>query len=377
MEVSLVRCEDYSREPLLKAIRQGLEPVGGIGRFVKPGERILLKPNLLSAKPAHRAVTTHPNIVWAMIKLVEEAGGIPLVGDSPGLGSTLKVAKACGVMDVVGQTSAELLQIKNAVKVDNPRGRRFKRFEVAEELLTVDGVINLPKLKTHAQMLLTMGVKNIFGCVPGKRKAQWHLQAGTDLEYFSQMMLDLHDYIKPRLTVMDAIISMEGNGPSSGDPVRTGFVAISPSALALDTVCASIVGKDVLQVPILKTAHTQGLEDVRQEKIRILGEKPERFKPHKFSFPPLINVDFAYFLPSPLKRVVKSALTSRPVIEHRRCTLCGVCVDVCPPKIMRKEDRIHIDYDGCIRCYCCQEVCPEEAIEAKQGWLKRLLSGSS
>ncbi len=377
MEVSLIRWEDYSREPLLEALRKGLELIGGIRRFVKPGERILLKPNLLSAKPAHRAVTTHPNMVWAMIRLVEEAGATPLVGDSPGLGTTLKVARACGVMDVVGESSAELLEIKDAITVDNPQGRSFKRFELARELATVDGVINLPKLKTHAQMLLTMGVKNIFGCVPGKRKAQWHLQAGTDIDYFSQMLLDLQDYIRPRLTVMDAIVSMEGNGPGGGDPVRTGFVAISRSALAVDTVCAQIVGKDAHQVPILRTAQAWGMEDARPDRIRILGERPERLRPRDFRFPPLVNIDFAYFLPGPVKRVVKKAITTRPVIEHRKCTLCGVCVDVCPPKIMTREERIRIDYEGCIRCYCCQEVCPEEAIDVREGWLKRLLSGRS
>ncbi len=375
MEVSLIRCEDYSREPLLRAIRQGLELVGGIRRFVRPGERILLKPNLLAGRPAHRAVTTHPNIVWAMIKLVEEAGAIPLVGDSPGLGSTIKVARACGIMDVIAQTSAGLLEIKEPAVVENPQGVSFKRFELAKELSTVDGVINLPKLKTHAQMLLTMGVKNLFGCVPGKRKPQWHLEAGTNLDYFSQMLLDLHNHIRPRLTVMDAIVSMEGNGPGSGEPVHTGFLAISPSALAVDTVCAGILGKDCSQVPILKTARAQGLKDVNPENIKILGETPERLRPRRFSFPPLVNIDFAHFLPAPVKRALKNAITTRPVIEHTECTLCGMCVDVCPPKIMTRREHIHIDYDRCIRCYCCQEVCPEGAIDAREGWLRRLLSG--
>src|SRR3972149_4053636 len=171
-KVSVTRCASYDKAAVLKAVTEALGLLGGASAFIKRGERILVKPNLLSGKPPEAAVTTHPEIVRAVLIILKEAGVTPPVG-----------------------------------------GQTFKRLEVAKEALEFDGIVNLPKLKTRAQMYLTMAVKNLFGCVPGKLKPQWHLSAGVESSYFAQMLLDLSVFLAPRFTVMDAIVGMEGNGP--------------------------------------------------------------------------------------------------------------------------------------------------------------------
>lgn len=234
--VAALECREYDDEEVYGTIRAAVDLLGGIKEFVRPGERILIKPNLLAGKPAEAAVTTHPSVVGAVIRLVKEAGATPVVGDSPGIGSAVKIAEKCGIADACRTYGAELLELKTLVKVENPGGHTFKRLEVAQEALEVDGIINVAKLKTHAQMFLTLGVKNLFGCVPGKRKPQWHLSAGVDNAHFAGMLLDLHNMLSPRLTVMDGIVGMEGNGPGSGTPRPLGYLFASANAVTMDAV---------------------------------------------------------------------------------------------------------------------------------------------
>ncbi|MBI5599069.1 MAG: DUF362 domain-containing protein [Deltaproteobacteria bacterium] len=376
-EVSILKCKDYSADAVERAVKDAVKLVGGMERFVKKGSRVLLKPNLLAAKPVKSAVTTHPSVVRAIALLVIEAGGAAVVGDSPAIGSAMKVAEKCGIAAAVKDLPVEFVELKTAVVVENPSGLTFKRLEIAKEALEVDAIINIPKLKTHAQMYLTMGVKNVFGCVPGVRKAQWHLTAGVDTSSFAGMILDLYRYLKPALTVMDAVISMEGNGPSSGTPRHTGFIAASSDAVALDRVVAEILGCAVSDVPILKKAAVEGGRSTDISRIKILGEAIGDVKVHGFKFPPAMDTDFAAILPGFIGRRVKKALTSRPHVTHSVCRLCDLCVRVCPAKKMSRSttDRIVIDHDGCIRCYCCQEICPWGAISVKEGWLKKIVPG--
>ena len=168
--VVITKCNDYINEEVYRKIKDSVDLLGGIGAFVKKGERILLKPNLLSAKPPEAAITTHPAVVRAAIQLVKEAAGIPIVGDSPGIGSAAKVAQRCGIMAVAKELNVEVVDFATSITIDNPAGKTFKRLEIAKEAIEVDGIINLPKLKTHTQMFLTLGVKNMFGCVVGARK---------------------------------------------------------------------------------------------------------------------------------------------------------------------------------------------------------------
>lgn len=372
--VSITRCASYETQEAYRAVRESIDLLGGMETFVSRGERILLKPNLLAGKPPETAVTTHPEVVRAVIRLVKEAGGVPVVGDSPGLGTALKVADKCGVASVCREEGVELIDLKTLVVAENPDGLTFKRLEVAKEALDCDGIINIPKLKTHAQMFLTLGVKNLFGCVPGKLKPQWHLSAGVESSHFAAMLLDLYSFLRPRLTVMDGIVGMEGNGPGAGDPRKIGLVFAGADAVALDTVVTAVLGAEPHDLPLLKAASIRGLNtDI--DGIEVLGEGISSVAVDGFKFPPLVSLNFADRLPYFLDRRLRRALTSRPSVERLKCTLCNICVQVCPAEVMAKTDRISIDYDRCIRCYCCQEMCPEGAISPVDGWLKRMIPG--
>ncbi len=371
--VSILKCNGYGDGEVYNALKTLTDLLGGIEGFVKPGERILVKPNLLIGKRPEAAVTTHPSVVKALIRLVREAGAVPVVGDSPGWGSGTRVAEKCGIMDVLRESGTEFVELKTPVLVENSTGRTFKRLEVAREALDFDGIINVPKLKTHAQMFLTLGVKNIFGCVPGKLKAQAHLTAGVDTASFAQMLLDLYLFLRPRLTVMDGIVAMEGNGPGSGDPRPLGLVFASGDAVAMDRVITDVLGARPDDSPILKRARELDLAGTRKEQIEVLGEEVRGVMVSDFRFPPLIGTNFTANLPYFIDRRVRRALTSRPHISVKKCTGCDVCVHICPAGVMESGDRITIDYDKCIRCYCCQETCPEGAISVRQGWLKRVI----
>ncbi|MCK4738676.1 MAG: DUF362 domain-containing protein [Deltaproteobacteria bacterium] len=375
--VAIKKTSTYELGEFSKKVEALVTLLGGIEKFVKPNSRILIKPNLLAAKPRESVVTTDPALVEAAIILVKKAGGRPVVGDSPGIGSAKKVAEKCGIMEVVEKHDAEFIELTTPVNVDNQSGRRFKRFVIAGEALKVDAIINLPKAKTHAQMYLTLGVKNLFGCIPGKRKVQWHMTAGLKTTHFADMLLDLYMYLKPVLTILDGVVSMEGNGPGSGEPKKTGFLLASTDAVALDVIAATILGARPDDVPTLKRAKALGVGTTNLEDITILGDSIEDVKVSGFVFPPLVSTNFTEMLPNFLANPIRKAVSNRPHIETSRCALCNICVAVCPTEVMTNKNNMEIviDYNGCIRCFCCQEMCPHNAISVKQGFLKKILPG--
>lgn len=374
-EVAIKRCASYERAAVLRAVTDAVRLLGGMDRLVTRGSRVLVKPNLLAPKPPEAAVTTHPEVVRAVLSLLKDSGALPVVGDSPGLGSASKAAEKSGILEVCREMGVELIELKELVVADNPGGRTFKRLEVAREALEAGCIINVPKLKTHAQMYLTMAVKNMFGCVPGKLKAQWHLSAGVESRHFASMLLELCLFLSPKLSIMDAVEAMEGNGPGSGDPTRLCLIFAGQDPVALDAVAAEVVGASARDVPLLKAAIDAGLPGAVASGRVVLGEPIEAVRTHGFRFPPLVSTNFTERLPWFLDRPIRKALTARPHIADNKCTLCGVCVGVCPAGVMEAANRVEIDYDRCIRCYCCQEMCPKGAISSKDGWLKRLIPG--
>lgn len=374
-KVSITRCTDYKKASVDAALEEAVGLLGGIRSFVKPGEKILIKPNLLSAKEVGSAVTTHPAVIAAVIHMVKAAGASPFVGDSPAIGTALKVAERCGIMKVCSEAQAPLVDLKTLSVIDNPAGHKFKRLEVSKEALDADGIINVGKLKTHVQMYLTLGVKNTFGCVPGKLKAQWHLSAGTDAASFADMLLDLHLFLAPRLNIIDGVTAMEGNGPSAGVPRHLGLIFGSSDAVAMDAAITLALGARPKDVPILEAARKRGMKQTQENGFDVSGVPIHEARVKDFKFPPLVSVNFSASLPYFIDKRLRRALTSRPRVDHKRCTLCGVCVDVCPPSIMDKSTKLSIDYDRCIRCYCCGEICPKGAISPVDGWLKKIIPG--
>lgn len=369
-DVSLVKCADYDRDRTHAAVRDAVDLLGGMRAFVKPGERVLIKPNLLKGKPPDAAVTTHPEIVRSVIRLVHEAGGIALVGDSPGMGDIRKVCDKAGILDVVSEEGAALVSLDEAVEVKN-RGR-FQRFEVARAACEADVIINLPKLKTHGMTTLTGAVKNIFGCIPGKRKVQWHLKTGVHHEHFMTMLVELCALLKPRLTVMDAVVGMEGNGPGSGDPRRIGVVLAGRDPVAVDVIAAMLVGVSPEKLPVIRAAAAAGFGETRPDRIKILGAPLESIEVVNFRLPPPAHLE--WHLPEWARSSLKSAFTSKPVIDNTLCIHCGICQGHCPQGAIENRGKdLAIRYRDCIRCFCCQEFCPQGAITVGRGWALKIV----
>ncbi len=369
-DVSIVHCADYDQDRVEQAVRRSVDLLGGISTFVKPGDRVLIKPNLLKACQPSGAITTHPEILRAAIRLVKEAGGTALVGDSPGFGELRKVCEGSGIMEVVQQEGAALADMEEAVLLKN-RGQ-FQRFEIARAVHEADLVVNLPKLKTHGMMTLTGAVKNLFGCIPGRRKVQWHFNTGVNRDAFARMLVELSALIKPRLTIMDAVVGMEGNGPGSGDPRPVGVVLAGRDPVALDVVSGTMVGADPSLLYVVRAATAAGIGETRLDSISILGAALASVMVRGFRLPPQEHLEWR--VPEWARGFLKDALTTRPVIDHSQCIRCGICQGHCPQgAIDSTSGRFEISYRHCIRCFCCQEFCPQGAITVGQGWALKLV----
>ena len=367
--VSIVRCTEYDGTKVLAAVRRAVDLLGGIGTVVRPGDRVLIKPNLLKSSPPEAAVTTHPEIVRAVIRLVREAGGRPTVGDSPGIGDLRRVCRKAGLLAVLAEEGVELADFETAAGLKGQG--RFQRFEVARSASDADVIINLPKLKTHGMTVLTGAVKNLFGCIPGTRKVQWHFNTGVNREAFMQMLVDLSALLKPRLSIMDAVVGMEGNGPGSGDPRKIGILLAGADPVAVDAVAGAIVGIDPEQLPVLRAAAAAKVGETVLERITISGEDLAAVRVSNFRLPPREHPEWP--LPEWMRRTLKEALTTRPVIDQGACIGCGVCQGHCPQQAISGSGRdLAIDYRNCIRCFCCQEFCPQGAITVGKGWVLRL-----
>jgi uncharacterized protein (DUF362 family) len=368
--VSIERVVAYDRAEVKAGLASLLKPLGGMSAFVQPGERVLLKPNMLYGKSPERAVTTHPEVLRGVIELVLEAGGHPLVGDSPGYGSTAKVAERSGMLAVIRECGAELVEFAETEAVVG--SGLFKRFDLARPYLAADRVINLPKLKTHEMMTMTCAVKNLFGAVVGPAKAGWHLKAGADRELFARMLLEIYLLRKPDLNIVDAIIAMEGDGPGSGDPRPVGLLLAGSNPVAVDVVAARISGIPKKLLYVEREAVKLGLEGADLRTIETLGLTLDQARVADFRLPHLSDVQFG--LPRIIKERLRHHLTSRPTMIAGKCKLCGICRDACPPHaITIKDGRLHFDYQACIRCFCCRELCPEGALDVQEGLLLKVV----
>ncbi len=310
--VSFVQASSYDHSKLDAALREVLAPLGGISAFVKPGNRVLLKPNLLTGARPGKECTTRPELVYCVAKLVMEAGGQPFIGDSPAFGSARGVAIASGYQSMLNELNLPIIDFQ---------GRRyeadsdFNHLLLSKEAMEADVVINLPKVKSHVQLTLTLGVKNLFGCVPGKMKAWWHMEAGQDSARFGKMLVETARIIAPDLTILDGIIGHEGNGPSQGEPRPLGLLAASDQVFALDRAMLEVLGVEPARVPTVAASQRLGLCPRLSEiqfpllspaELRIADWKlPERLLPIDFGLPRVLKSTFRHlyirFIKEPLK----------------------------------------------------------------------------
>ncbi len=372
--VSLIRCPDYSDdERVYASLKRLLEKLGGIERFVKPREKVLIKPNLLAGDSPERAVTTHPSVVAGVVRLVKEAGGIPRIGDSPCIARFESVVVPTGVEDVARRYGAQLVDLCTPAHVVLENGVILKKAVVAKEALDADAVISISKLKTHNYAIFTGAVKNMFGVVPGLLKSDYHLRM-PGIEDFSKMLLDIYTAVPARLHVMDGIMAMEGQkGPRAGRPKAVGVLIASEDGIAVDAVATHLVGIEPLSVPTTSIGRLAGIGVGKIEEIEVLGESIEEVKVTGFEGVRQPG-GIAQKLPSFLFRLLRNHVSNRPRINIKDCELCLTCVKACPPQaIYRQRDgTLRIDYDKCIRCFCCLESCPYDAVAIKEGLLAKL-----
>ena len=373
--VSVSRCEDYAPDSVASALDAALSPLGGMAAFVRPGQRVLLKVNLLSRAVPERAVTTHPEIVRALIHEVRNAGGIPFVGDSPGGPNTPSQVRRLwtdtGIAAVCSDENVELVLFDDdPMRVPSPEGRLYTSFTVGRAVGEADVVISVPKFKTHGFMMFTGAVKNLFGCIPGLEKAQYHLKV-PDRYDFGVMLVDLMLACRPTLAVMDAVVGMEGDGPAGGTPRRVGAILASPDCVALDVVASAMAGLDPVEVYTNRAAVDRGIASPSADGVEVLGTAWRELAMGDYALPAR---DLASLFPVGLGRRLRSWTTARPVLERPdSCTRCRVCEKSCPVgAITVSESGPAFDHTTCIRCYCCQELCPPQAIGLTTPLLARL-----
>jgi len=363
-KISIVRCESYDEELVYEAIKKGIELIGGIDLIVKEGEKILLKVNnLVGAKP-EEAVTTHPSILNAMIRILLEKKVDVSYGDSSRFEKSSTGLAKSGYTEIADRYSVNMGDFEHGKIVDFPNGIACKKFKIANACLDADGIISLPKMKTHGLTRITGAVKNQFGCVYGLNKAAFHVKFPNPAD-FSKMLVDLNNLLKPRLFVMDGILAMEGNGPRGGSPVKMNCIIISTDPVAVDATFCRMIDLDPMFVPTIKYAKIRGLGAYLQEELDYAGEPIKNFINNKFSVvrKPVANISMKSLMPSALRSVIYS----RPFIDPEKCIKCGTCVQACPVEGKalnfknRKEPPVY-NYKKCIRCYCCQEMCPSKAI---------------
>lgn len=380
--VSIVSCNDYSHSEVEAAIHQCLDLLGGISQFVKPGQKVLVKPNALMGDTPEHAVTTHPTVIFAVIKEVIKAGGIALAGDSPGNASANvpKTMETTGIKQAVESAGGKMVyfQQEGIVKVKSPsNNQKIYEIPIAKPVLEADAIINLPKLKTHNLTLYTGAIKNMFGCVPGFNKTHFHVMNPRSID-LARSLVDIYEITKPTLNIMDAVVGMEGKGPAAGKPRKIGALIASTDGVALDSVCSRIIGFKPEEIHTTFFAHERNLGEMDLNKIEIVGLPLEQFKQINWKKP--INLDaLTRFLPPfifSLAKPILSQLNIDPVINQNKCTKCLVCVKNCPAKTIQYDQsskNVKINLHNCIRCFCCHELCEYRAIDLKGTWLTKLM----
>lgn len=377
-KVALVYCDSYDPAQVKQAVQQGLALLGGAQQFVKPGEKIVVKPNILVGDTPEKCVGPHPAVFKAVLEAFQETGAQLSYGDSPGFGSPASGAKQAGLFQVAEAAGVPLADFQNEETRSFPEGHLIKQFTIARGVAESDGLISLAKLKSHALTRITGAIKNQFGCIPGLLKSEFHSRL-PNVDLFSKMLVDLNLFLKPRLYIMDGIIAMEGNGPRNGTPRPMKVLLFSTDPVALDASVCRMINLDEKMVEPIQYGVEYGLGS--SQAVEYLGEKPERF------YTPDFVVNRTAKTSAPLvslfgTRLVRDAITPKPVIQTERCTQCGRCVQVCPaePKALswkngKKQAPVY-QYKDCIRCYCCQELCPHEAITVSVPALGRLFHRS-
>ncbi len=358
--VVVSNCPSYSPDAVEAALKEAVEALGGLSAFVQPGQTVLVKPNLFTAHPPEHAVTTHPELVRHVVLLCAKAGaGRIWVGDSPvGSQDEKELWSRTGMVTAVADTPAEL---KSWHAKQSPLRCGEDVLAVPEWYRDVDVVISLPKLKAHCLTTITCGLKNVYGIVSGQAKIQFHMKYPSPLT-MSAFLVGVFAELKPHLTIADAVVAMEGNGPAHGRPVQVGALLASRDTVALDAVGCRALKIDPSDVPMIRLASESNLGCMDESQIECIGSGISRLRETHMKSS---LSRFLRWVPEPLFRLSTILWQLRPKIIAKHCIQCGNCASTCPKRTIKEDVRTgypRIGQKDCIACFCCVESCPQGAI---------------
>jgi uncharacterized protein (DUF362 family)/ferredoxin len=355
------------------ALERLVEPFGGWSAIAHPGERIAVKVNLLRAAPPEKAVTTHPETLAFVLRALKREGAEPFVADSPGgPNGPSKVARAyklSGIADVCAAEGVQIVDIEDdRAALEAPDGRLYRSFPIGRAFKDADAIVQVGVLKTHQLMRLTGGVKLTYGVIPGLAKAHLHVKAQRR-EDFADMLLDLHLAVRPRFTIIDAILAMEGQGPGSGTPRELDSLFAAQDCMALDAALCDRTAHERRHVHTVAASARRGLLDL-EHPYRLAGDpiEPEpSFKP--------VGRDMQDLLPPSLHRLARNLITARPrLVDADACIRCNECAAICGTRAIAMDPLPDYDDTACVRCFACTEVCPTAAIDNVSPLLVRVFS---
>ncbi len=312
-KVTLTQCSDYSQPKISQAIATQFELLGGLEKFVTRGDTVLLKPNFIAPRSRRHATQTDPAVLLETAKLLKDFGARPFIGDSPAWSNVFTCVKALKLEEPLKELAVPVKQL------DKPRKCRIgihdTKVGISSVALDADVIINMPKLKTHQQLVATFAVKNMFGCCSGKRKALWHFAKGKNADDFCELLIEIYKFLNPALTIIDAVTVMDGPGPIKGRARPLGYLLGGTEPIALEIICCQLVNLKPEQIPIIKTARQMGFGCSDLDKITIAGDSLPQSPCMDFELPQLIPIRFS--LPHVCKSICKQIfLLAKSAVER-------------------------------------------------------------
>ena len=368
--VAVVPCPNYELATVTNAVNQAVSLLGGWERFALSGQRWLVKPNMLSDRAPEDGVTTHPVILDAVVKQLKDQGVVARIGDSPSNAhhGVQKHWEVTGYSEVAKKHRVELVSFEGQTAIRKTIGE--STYFVARPVVECDAILNLPKLKTHNLTILTGAVKNMFGILPGFQKTDLHRKFPKPLG-FSKAVVDVFGLAPPKLTIMDAVVAMEGNGPSEGELREVGVIIASDDAVALDVVAGMMMGLAPRKVHTTRIAGERGFGHNETNHIELKGTEWDKLPIPGFKLPATHIVNR---IPEGLSKLLAGLVWIQPRVNAGSCTKCGKCVEACPMAcISMNQLAAKIDSKKCIQCYCCTEVCPEGAVVLDRSFMARMV----
>lgn len=361
-KVSCVKCFSYDRPEILERVRETVNLAGGFPEKIKKGSKVLLKPNMLTAKAPEYAVTTHPEFIRAVILLLKEKGAEVTVGDSPASEHKWeKIWTDTGIKKICDEENVRLIPFENGKIIKFKEGQNIP---VLKELDDFDALISLPKLKTHVLTKITGTIKNSYGLVIGRAKSHFHSLYPSPWK-MSGFIGELYGYLKPDFVIMDAVVCMEGDGPNTGSPFKGGLIFAGRDGVAVDSCAVKVFGYDYKDIMHINIAAEKGYGIADQDKIDKIGNGFEQLGKTKRK---RSKADLLFKIPEKLFFIITMIAKSRPSIDTTKCVQCGICMKICSQKaIFKQNEKYKVKVSKCVLCMCCIEACSYQAIRLKSG----------